>query len=139
MHTLNFDNFIIGYYSNGEFVVAPDAIQFNGKDPKITLDNETFHSYKGLRLYIITGKKEKAFLKPEVNNHYRLDYKLKYNFVPDLHQQLKDTLKLNIQRKPFLKLQLKQLGALTWPNGYTLTQVDETWLDIVKEVVSELK
>ncbi|MFO5890830.1 hypothetical protein ACLBSJ_34085, partial [Klebsiella pneumoniae] len=50
--------------------LPPDLFQFNGKEKKTTLDNENFFSFKGLRMYLITGKKEKSFLQPELYARY---------------------------------------------------------------------
>lgn len=129
------DSIIVDQNSN---TPLPDIFQFNGKEKKTTLDNENFYSFKGLRMYLITGKKEKAFLQPEVNCHYKLDYGLKYQYVDGLKNILRDTLLLNLNSRPFVLFKAKNLGDISL-HGPNQTTQEKEWFEVVCEVIKSIK
>ncbi|BDR25043.1 hypothetical protein RVBP14_2090 [Pseudomonas phage sp. Brmt] len=129
------DSIIVDQSGN---TTLPDLFQFNGKEKKTTLDNENFFSFKGLRMYLITGKKEKAFLQPEVNSHYKLDYGLKYQYVDGLTNILRDTLLLNLNSRPFVLFKAKSFGPLVL-SGANLTIQEKEWFEIVCDVIKSIK
>lgn len=113
---------------------CPPQFRFDFEDPKQTMTGIGFLSYEGLRMYLITGSKYKMFL--QGNLEYALQqYKPDYMFVPDLHEQLENTLKLVLARFPFLKLKYGKNTEVVW-SKFGITQAEQEWVAIVRKVLT---
>lgn len=114
---------------------CPPHFKFSAEYPKSTQTGLLFLSYEGLRLYLITGSKYKEFLQGNIE-YAQQTYRPEYVYVPDLKQQLIDTLKLENAKAPFLKLKYGPKTEVVWgKNGITPAQ--QEWVEIVRAVLAK--
>lgn len=114
---------------------CPSQFRFDFEDPKQTMTGIGFLSYAGLRMYLITGSKYKMFLQGNADYATQL-YKPEYVFVSDLHEQLENTLKIQLAKYPFLKLKYGRNTEVVWTQ-YGITPAEEEWVEIVRKVLSK--
>lgn len=116
-------------------VTCPEHLNFYNNAPKRTGTGVHFCSYYGLRMYLITGKKDGKYLQGCFSNDHDHD---KYEFVPNLVQQMEDALKLNLSKFPFLTKMLKlQQPEFIW-SAYGIRECEKEWFNVVRKVINEL-
>lgn len=125
----------IDLYSEPCLTLPYDQLNFYCDNPKRTGTGMHFCSYYGLRLYLITGKKEGRFLQGATQ--YVGD-DLKYEFVPNLTQQLEDALRLNLAQYPLLVQMLKKSKPEFIWSRMGIRDCEKEWVEIVRSVVSSL-
>lgn len=112
-----------------------DQLDFYCDKPKRTGTGLHFCSYYGLRLYLITGKKDSKLLQGLTTN---LSDNLKYEYVPDLVQQLEDVLRLNLSKYPLMVSLLKKSQPEFIWSEMGIRDCEEEWVRIVRKVISTL-
>lgn len=112
-----------------------DQIDFYSDMPKRTGTGMHFCSYYGLRLYLITGKKEGRFLQGATQY---IGDDLKYEYVPDLIAQLEDALRLNLSKYPLMVSLLKKANPEFIWGAMGIRDCEEEWVNIVRKVVASL-
>lgn len=112
-----------------------DHLNFYSDLPKRTGTGLHFCSYYGLRLYLITGKKESRFLQGSCQY---ITEQMKYEYVPDLHSQLEEALRLNLSRFPLMVSMLKKAKPEFIWSAFGIRDCEEEWVKIVRKVVSSL-
>lgn len=120
---------------NGGAKTVYDQLDFYCDKPKQTGTGMHFCSYYGLRLYLITGKKEGRFL--QGSTQYIGD-DLKYEYVPDLIQQLENALRLNLSKYPLMVSMLKKAKPEFIWSQMGIRDCEEEWVNIVRNVVNTL-
>jgi len=111
-----------------------DQLDFYSDTPKQTGTGLHFCSYYGLRMYLITGKKEGRFLQGSCHENDGT----KYEYVPDLIKQLEDALRLNLSRYPLMISMLKKAKPEFIWSAFGIRDCEEEWVNIVRTVVSTL-
>lgn len=123
------------YTVGGTSTLAYSQLDFYDDKPKRTGTGMHFCSYYGLRLYLITGKKEGRFLQGATQ--YVGD-DLKYEYVPDLIQQMEDALRLNLSKSPLLVAMLKKTKPEFIWSQMGIRDCEKEWVEVVRRVVATL-
>lgn len=114
---------------------CPEQIRFYHDSPKRTGTGLPFLSFAGLRMYLITDKKDGRYLTGS-SAYMEQNVKPTYVYVEDLHAQLADALKLHLAKFPMLKLKLTKHTEIVWTK-YGITPAEQEWVAIVRKVLSE--
>lgn len=122
------------YCSPGTVKTNYDQLDFYSDSPKQTGTGLHFCSYYGLRMYLITGKKEGRFLQGSCHENDGT----KYEYVPNLTKQLEDALRLNLSRFPLMISLLKKAKPEFIWSAFGIRDCEEEWVTIVRNVVATL-
>lgn len=114
---------------------CPEQIRFYHDSPKRTGTGLAYLSFSGLRMYLITDKKDARYL---TGSTAYLDQNPKpaYVYVEDLHAQLANALQLHLAKFPMLKLKLNRKTNIVWTQ-FGITPAEAEWVDIVRSVVAK--
>ena len=115
-------------------ITCPEQIRFYHDSPKRTGTGLPFLSFSGLRMYLITDKKDSRYLTGP-SAYMDQNFKPTYVYVEDLHDQLANALKLHMAKFPMLKLKLTKQTQIVWTK-FGITQAEQEWVDIVRKVLS---
>lgn len=116
---------------------CPPQFSFTEDSPKTTLTGLMFFTYEGLRTYLITGSKHAEYLQGNIT-YVTQTYRPEYVYVPNLKEQLENTLRINGAENPFLKLKYGPKTQVVW-SKMGITPAEEEWVSIVRKVLKDLK
>lgn len=124
-----------GYIDLSDSVNCPAYLQYCNDSPKRTGTGLHFCSYQGLRMYLITGKKDGRYLQGASQYINEND---KFIHVPDLLEQMEAALKLNLSRFPLMVSMLKlKKPEVVW-TSFGIRDSELEWVNIVRRVLATL-
>jgi hypothetical protein len=115
-----------------------NPFSIDNQTPKQTATGLNFRTYRGLRMYLITGSSEPGWLRAIYPHDFdKLHEKqAAYVFVKDLKDIMKGALLRDISKRPMIKLVANRKTEVHI--GEKANSADLEWLGIVREVVESL-
>jgi hypothetical protein len=109
----------------------------DNQTPKQTATGLNFRTYRGLRMYLITGSSEPAWLRAVYPHEFdKLHQKqAAYVFVQGLKDIMKGALMRDISKRPMVKLIANRKTEVVTEGD---SPADQEWRSIVMEVVQTL-
>jgi hypothetical protein len=109
----------------------------DNQTPKQTATGLNFRTYRGLRMYLITGSMEPGWLRAVYPHDFAALHQKQaaYVFVRDLKEIMSGALQRDIATRPMVGLIANRKTEVVTAGN---TSSDYEWRDIVKEVVAGL-
>lgn len=115
-----------------------NPFSFDNATPKQTATGLKFNTYRGLRMYLITGSLEPGWLRAIHPGEFALllQKQMPYVYVRGLKEILKGALLRDIADRPLVRLVANKNTAVHV--GEKANAADLEWLSVVREVVESL-
>lgn len=122
---------------NLDAINRDNPFSFDNLTPKQTATGLQFNTYRGLRMYLITGSKDTAWLHAKYPHDFQPLYakEAPWVFVKDLREILLEALKRDIANRRLIGL---IANRKTTVDTLDQTDVGQMWLSVVREVVAGL-
>ncbi|WDS62212.1 hypothetical protein [Pseudomonas phage D6] len=119
-------------------ISSTNPFSIDNYTPKQTATGLNFRTYRGLRMYLITGSLEPAWLRATHQGDFDVlaQKQMPYVFVRDLKDILKGALQRDISNRPMIGLVANRNTEVHI--GDKANSADLEWLGIVREVVEAL-
>jgi len=119
-------------------ITRDNPFSIDNQTPKQTATGLNFRTYRGLRMYLITGSSDPAWLRAVYPHDFETlqQKQAPYVFVRDLKDILKGALVRDVANRPMIKLVANRKTSVVI--GDKANSADLEWLSIVREVVESL-
>lgn len=115
-----------------------NPFSFDNLTPKQTATGLRFHTYRGLRMYLITGSKDPAWLNAKYPHDFTPLYakEAPWVFIKDLREILLEALKRDIANRGMIGLIANRRTEVI-PTA-DMSDIEQMWYSVVCEVVKSL-
>jgi len=122
---------------NLDEIKCDNPFSFDNLTPKQTATGLRFHTYRGLRMYLITGSKEPAWLSAKYAHDFTPLYQKEapWVFVKDLRDILLESLKRDVDNRRLIGLIANRKTTVVTNDTSELGQM---WHSVVSEVLKGL-
>lgn len=119
-------------------VSSENPFSFDNASPKQTPTGLRFKTYRGYRMYLITGSKNPMWLRAVSPEDFAslMEANEPYIHVWELHEKLEEVLRLNIACRPIINLVANRETVVKWSG--TPTSSECGWVIAVQNVISQM-
>lgn len=118
-------------------ITRDNPFSFDNQVLKQTATGLNFRTYRGLRMYLITGSNDPGWLQAVYEGEFQLMHQKQaaYVFCRDMKKIMLGALQRDISNRPMIKLIANRKTKVVFEGG---TAAEQEWKEYVSEVVAGL-